>query len=61
MFNARQLKMGIKVEKEHAKTVANIKKGTKNPFKQIAMDHLKEIPDYYTRLSKMEKSAKKKR
>ncbi len=44
-----QLKMGIKVEMEH----------TTNPAvsKRIALDHLAEIPDYYTRLKKMEKEA----
>jgi len=44
-----ELKMGIKVEMEH----------TTNPIisRKIAMDHLVEIPDYYTRLAKMEKEA----
>jgi hypothetical protein len=44
-----QLKMGIKVEMEHTKD--------KEVAKQIALDHLAEIPDYYTRLAKMEKEA----
>lgn len=46
-----ELNMGIKIEMEHTndKTLA----------KDIAMDHLTEIPDYYTRLSKMEVSALK--
>jgi len=45
----KQLEMGIKVEMEH----------TTNPLisRKIALDHLKEIPDYYTRLDKMEKEA----
>lgn len=45
-----ELKKGIAVEKEH----------TDLPFlaERIAMDHLAEIPDYYTRLDKMEKEAK---
>ena len=44
-----QLKMGIKVEMEH----------TSDPLiaKRIALDHLTEIKDYYTRLAKMEKEA----
>jgi hypothetical protein len=44
-----QLKMGIKVEMEH----------TNNPTiaKRIALDHLAEISDYYTRLKKMEEEA----
>ena len=45
----KQLVIGKKVEMEHTddKTLAN----------EIAMDHLSEIPDYYTRLNKMEKEA----
>ena len=45
-----ELAMGIKVEMEH----------TTDPevAKKIALDHLSEIPDYYTRLAKMEKEAK---
>ena len=46
-----QLKMGIKVEYEHTRD--------KSISTEIAMDHLYEIPDYYTRLSKMEGEAKK--
>lgn len=44
-----ELKMGIEVEKEHTNDV--------ELAKQIALDHLKEVPDYYTRLKKMEKEA----
>jgi hypothetical protein len=45
----KQLEMGIKVEMEH----------TTDPLisRKIALDHLEEIPDYYTRLAKMEKEA----
>ena len=48
-FDQRELEMGIEVEMEH----------TDDPeiAKEIAMDHLKEIPDYYTRLKKMEDEA----
>lgn len=45
----RQVRMGIKVEHEHTKDNAKAK--------EIAMDHLSEMPDYYTRLDKMEKEA----
>lgn len=48
----KQLKMGIDVEMEHV--------NSRKLAKEIAMDHLVEIPDYYTRLDKMEKEAKKK-
>lgn len=47
-----QIKIGTMIEKEHTKDIRIAKK--------IAMDHLKEIPDYYTRLIKMEKEAKMK-
>ena len=48
-YNQKELKMGRKVEMEH----------TKNPkiANEIAKDHLEEIPDYYTRLKKMEAKA----
>lgn len=45
-FDPAQLKMGIEVEKEHTDdpTIA----------KAIAKAHLSELPDYYTRLQKIE-------
>lgn len=46
-FDKQQLEMGIKVELEHT--------DCKELAKEIAKDHLKEMPDYYTRLKKMEK------
>ena len=48
--NPKELAMGVKIEMEH----------TKYPelAHYIACAHLKEIPDYYTRLKKMEKEAK---
>jgi len=48
-IDPEQLRMGIKVEMEH----------TRNPAiaRVIALHHLKEIPDYYTRLLKMERAA----
>ena len=50
-FVQNQLEMGIPIEHEHTKdtTLAT----------DIALQHLNEIPDYYTRLKKMEASAKK--
>lgn len=50
-FDPDQLKKGIEVEFEHTKS--------KLVAKLIAKDHIKEIPDYYTRLGKMEKDAEK--
>jgi len=50
-FIQKQLDMGEPIEHEHTKdhTLAM----------DIALQHLNEIPDYYTRLKKMEASAKK--
>lgn len=45
----KQLEIGKKIESEHT---TDIDKAT-----EIAMDHLSEFPDYYTRLTKMEKKA----
>lgn len=42
-----QLKMGIKVEGEHT--------GDKKMSRMIALQHLDELPDYYSRLKKVEK------
>lgn len=47
----KQIDMGEKIEMEHVDDEVLAK--------EIAMDHLEEIPDYYTRLKKMEKEAKK--
>lgn len=55
--DSKQLKMGIGIEKEHANTITGNKK---KKIRLIAKDHLKEIPDYYTRLKKMEKKAEMK-
>lgn len=45
-----ELKMGIEVEHEHTTD--------KVMARRIAMDHLAEFPDYYSRLKKMEDEAK---
>lgn len=49
-FNPEELKMGIEVELEHT--------DDEDIAKMIAKAHLMEIPDYYTRLKKMEDEAK---
>lgn len=41
-----QLKVGIKVEREHTTDAA--------VAREIALDHLAELPDYYTRLKQVE-------
>jgi hypothetical protein len=42
-----ELKLGINVEREHT--------GDKKMARMIALQHLEELPDYYTRLKKAEK------
>jgi len=56
----KQLKMGMKIEKEHDKDKDTdvIPGHDKESIMKIAVAHLREIPDYYTRLKAMEKKAK---
>jgi hypothetical protein len=51
---------GISVELEHGTRYAetNVTNNDNNLTGKIAWAHLKEFPDYYTRLAKMEKVAK---
>jgi len=49
-FKPKQVEMGKKVEKEHWTTV----KGDMEMIMGIVRDHLKEDPNYYTKLNKME-------
>ena len=64
-FDPKELKMGIEVEKEHGDhdKSTDVFKGSdaksRKGFEKIAKAHLKEIPDYYTRLKKMEREGKK--
>lgn len=61
----KQLEMGIKVESEHGDVYESLDSylesfnvgmpwSKEEFYKKIAEAHLKEIPDYYTRLTKME-------
>ncbi len=43
----KELKMGIKIEFEHTKN--------RELSREIALDHLLEMPNYYSKLEKMEK------
>ena len=47
----KELAMGIEVEYEHT--------SDRKVATRIALAHLKEIPDYYTRLKKMEAEGEK--
>ena len=42
-----QLALGIQVEMEHT--------GDPREAREIALDHLMELPDYYSRLTRMER------
>jgi len=56
-----QLCMGMKVELEHGKVNPKTDVTGDDPIKtkKIALAHLNELPDYYTRLAKMERDGKK--
>lgn len=45
--NPQQMRMGMRVEREHTADPA--------VAAAIACDHLQELPDYYTRLARMER------
>jgi hypothetical protein len=62
--DAKQLAMGIKVEAEHTKGIRN-KKLARKIQRKTSCDHIAPEPvgegirDYYTRLLKMEREAKR--
>lgn len=53
-----ELRRGMEIEQEHLKTIGGF---SYRKLARIALDHLKEVPDYYTRLDKMENEAKTQR
>ena len=58
-----QFRMGLEVEMEHGSLwgeATNVTKDDPLFTGRIAWAHLKEIPDYYTRLDKMESEAEQK-
>ena len=60
-FNIDQFRIGMEVELEHGtiKELTNVSNDHLLMTAKIALAHLNEIPDYYNRLLKMEKEAKK--
>ncbi len=59
-FDLEQFRMGLRVELEHGSHFGdetNVTKDDPHFTGRIAWAHLKEIPDYYTRLEKMESEA----
>ena len=61
MFPVEQFRLGLGVELEHGarEPQTNVTNDDPQATGRIAWAHLKEIPDYYTRLLKMEKEADK--
>ena len=59
--NPKELAMGKKVELEHGTVTPPTNITGNDPVEtlKIAMAHLNEIPDYYTRLARMEQEGKK--
>lgn len=59
-FDVEQYKMGMEVELEHGtiNPLTNVTNDDLLTTGKIALAHLNEFPDYYTRLRKMEKEAK---
>lgn len=58
-FGVKQFQSGLEVELEHGArdTQTNVSNDDETITGKIALAHLKEFPDYYTRLSAMEKEA----
>ena len=59
-FDVEQFRMGMEVELEHGLRDAHTNVTGDDPLTtgKIALAHLNEYPDYYTRLDKMENGAK---
>jgi hypothetical protein len=58
-YNVEQFRMGMDVELEHGTVDPHTNVTNDDPLitGKIALAHLNEIKDYYTRLDKMEKEA----
>ena len=60
-FDIEQFRMGLDVELEHGsrELSTNVTNDDEITTGKIALAHLNEFPNYYTRLQKMESQAKK--
>jgi Protein of unknown function (DUF5661) len=60
-FDVEQFRMGMDVELEHGlhDLLTNVTDGDPIVTGKIALAHLNEFPDYYTRLEQMEEEAKR--
>jgi hypothetical protein len=58
-FDVEQFRMGLEVEMEHGPRdpATDVTGGDPSITGRIALAHLNEFPDYYTRLAKMEAEA----
>jgi len=63
LFDVEQFRMGMGVELEHGlhDLLTNVTDSDPVVTGKIALAHLKEFPDYYTRLARMEEEAKRAR
>jgi hypothetical protein len=60
-FDVEQFRIGMNVELEHGlhDMLTNVSDDDPHVTAKIALAHLKEFPDYYTRLGRMEEEAKR--
>jgi Protein of unknown function (DUF5661) len=60
-FDVEQLRIGMNVELEHGlhDMLTNVSNDDAHVTAKIALAHLNEFPDYYTRLERMEEEAKR--
>jgi hypothetical protein len=60
-FDVDQFRIGMNVELEHGlhDPLTNVSDDDPHVTAKIALAHLKEFPDYYTRLERMEEQAKR--
>jgi hypothetical protein len=60
-FDVEQLRRGMEVELEHGlhDVLTNVTDDDPTVTAKIALAHLNEFPDYYTRLERMEEEAKR--
>lgn len=60
-FDVEQFRIGMNIELEHGlhDTVTNVTDDDPQITGKIALAHLNEFPDYYSRLGRMEEEAKR--
>jgi Mn-dependent DtxR family transcriptional regulator len=59
-FDVEQLRLGMDIELEHGlhDLLTNVSDDDPHVTAKIALAHLNEFPDYYTRLARMEEEAR---